>query len=465
MKFYEKTWFLWLSLIFFAPVGIILMWRQQRFSKVPRIILAVFFSFVFLIEVAAATTETQQPAAPPVTQAEQQPEEPQPPANEPQEATQEENVQAPEETPVQEDEPASVAAVAPVAAPSNSPTPASTGTMKVHFIDVGQADSILIQSGETSVLVDAGNNADGDLVVNYLKSQGVSKLAAVIGTHPHEDHIGGMDTVIKSFDVERVYMPRATANTKTFEDVLLAIEAKGLKIKEAKAGVTLDVPGITGTFLAPVGSNYEDLNNYSAVLKIVHGSTAFLLTGDAEDVSENQMLASGHDLKATVLKVGHHGSDSSTTAEFLKAVNPKYAVISVGKDNSYGHPTEVVLNRLASAGVQIYRTDVSGNIIATSDGFTVTFNTSPTQVVAKPSNNNAGASNNSQPAAAPSTPAPTTAPEPTQTATQLYVLNTSTKKFHLPSCSRLPTKNRSDRETTRDELINSGYSPCSYCKP
>jgi len=166
-------------------------------------------------------------------------------------------------------------------------------------------------------------------------------------------------------------MANGTATTKTFEDFMTAVNASGAKKIRAKAGVKLDVPGLSGLFLAPNSDTYEDLNNYSAVLKINYGKVSFLLTGDAEDVSEAEMLKSGQNLQATVLKVGHHGSNSSTTSAFLKAVSPKYAVISVGVDNDYGHPTQETLTKLANAGVQAYRTDQDGTIVATTDGDTV----------------------------------------------------------------------------------------------
>lgn len=261
------------------------------------------------------------------------------------------------------------------------------GNLEVHFIDVGQADSILIKTptGE-SMLIDAGNNADSDLVYSYLKAQNIEKLNVVIGTHPHEDHIGSLDTVINNFDVEKVYMPKVSHTTKTFEDVLLAIKNKGLKITTPIPGDTFNLGQAKCTILAPNSSTYEELNNYSVVLKLEYGNTSFLFTGDAEDISEKEILNKGYDVKADLLKVGHHGSSTSTTESFLKAVSPKYAVISVGKDNKYGHPDNVVLERLVNANIQVYRTDEVGTIIATSDGKNITLdkNASTIQINAPP---------------------------------------------------------------------------------
>lgn len=273
----------------------------------------------------------------------------------------------------------------------------TSGTLTIHFIDVSQADAILVQlpSGQ-NILIDGGNNDDGDLVVNYLKQQGIKRLDHVIGTHPHEDHIGGLDVAIRSFEVGKVYLPKVTHNTKTYEDLLLAIKGKGLKVNQAKAGVKLDVgSGIEAVMLAPNSSSYEDLNNYSAVLKLTYGSTSFLFTGDAEAESENEILRTGSSIKSDVLKVGHHGSSSSTTAAFLKAVSPKYAVISVGKGNDYGHPHPETLAKLAEAGVEVFRTDLQGTIIASSDGKTITFNkkASPVKERAPDNSHTTGTSN------------------------------------------------------------------------
>lgn len=250
-------------------------------------------------------------------------------------------------------------------------------TLKVHFLDVGQGDSILVQfPNGKNMLVDAGKSDSASTITNYLKNNGVIKIDYLIGTHPHEDHIGSLDAVIKDFEIGKVWMPKATTNTKTFRDVLTAVKNKGLGINTAKAGVSMLEDGnLSVNMLAPLGTTYEDLNNYSAVIKVKYGDIAFLLTGDAEELSEKEILASGAELKSQVLKVGHHGSNSSTSPEFLKSVNPKYAVISVGAGNDYHHPHQVTLNKLQKAGVTVLRTDERGTIVFTTDGKEIAQNT------------------------------------------------------------------------------------------
>ena len=243
--------------------------------------------------------------------------------------------------------------------------------LEVHFIDVGQGDAILIKTpvGE-SILIDAGGNDDEERVVSYLQKQGIVSLKAVVGTHPHEDHIGGLDKVIDHFTVEKVYMPKVIHNTKTFESVLDAIDRKGLKITRAIQGAKLELEGIQGTFLAPIADKYEELNNYSAVIRLQYQDTVFLFAGDAEALVEKEMLVSNPSdwLKADVLKIGHHGSKSSTTDSFLEAVAPNYAVILSGKDNKYGHPHRETMDKLENRGIQTLRTDMDGTIVLKSDG-------------------------------------------------------------------------------------------------
>ncbi|MFO7296195.1 MAG: ComEC/Rec2 family competence protein [Clostridia bacterium] len=240
--------------------------------------------------------------------------------------------------------------------------------LAVHFIDVGQADCILVTIKDAAMLIDAGNNEDSQLVVDYIKGRGITTLDYVIATHPHEDHIGGMDAVINGFEVKNIIMPRAESTTKTFEDVLEAISNKGLKITPAVPGTEYSLGEAKFTILAPNSEAYEDTNDYSVVIKLQYGATSFLFTGDAGFESENEMLEKGYDLRADLLKVAHHGSKYSTSMKFLEAVQPKIAVISVGEDNDYGHPAPETIQRLRQAGAKIYRTDESGTIIATSDG-------------------------------------------------------------------------------------------------
>lgn len=247
-----------------------------------------------------------------------------------------------------------------------------TGQLKVHFLDVGQADCILLQNGSSAMLIDAGNNADGKFIIDYIKKLKIKKLDYVIGTHPHEDHIGSLDKVISTFNIGKVLMPKVTASTHSFEDVIRTIKSKGLKITTPVAGSEFQFGDCKCSILAPNSTSYEDINNYSIVLKVSFGKTSFLFTGDAENISEDQILAGKYDLKADVLKVGHHGSNSSSSARFLKAVSPEYAIISVGKDNDFGHPSSKTLKRLASADVKVYRTDKDGTIVVSSDGSTIT---------------------------------------------------------------------------------------------
>jgi len=249
--------------------------------------------------------------------------------------------------------------------------------LEVHFLDVGQGDSILVRFPDgRNMLVDAGTNDSAAVVGGYLKKNGVKKLDYLVGTHPHEDHIGSLDAVINGFQIGELMMPKATTNTRTFRDVLAAVEKKGLRITTARAGVDVaEGADWQVKILAPNGDGYESLNNYSAVIKVRYKDVSFLLTGDAEELSEKEMLAAGADVGARVLKVGHHGSHSSTSPAFLKAVNPRYAVISVGAGNDYHHPHREVLNRLKKAGVEVLRTDQRGTVVFSTDGGEITVTT------------------------------------------------------------------------------------------
>ena len=258
------------------------------------------------------------------------------------------------------------------------------GNLQIHFIDVGQADSILIKQDNNYMLIDGGNNEDGDMLVKYLKEQGVEKLDYIIATHPHEDHIGGLDDVLNEFDTDLVLMPDKITTTKTFEDFLLAIKNRqDVKNKNGENVTLKKVPKLEEKYnlgnasfviYAPNSSSYDELNNYSIVIKLSFGNNAFLFTGDAEKLSEKEMLDKNYDLKADVLKIGHHGSSTSTSDEFLEAVSPKYAVLSVGEDNSYNLPKKTVMDKFKNNNIPVYRTDEQGTIILNFDGTNITFN-------------------------------------------------------------------------------------------
>ncbi|SFE90514.1 Metal-dependent hydrolase, beta-lactamase superfamily II [Bacillus sp. OV194] len=256
---------------------------------------------------------------------------------------------------------------------SSTPTTAATKTTAVHFINVGQGDSAYIHtSSQDDMIIDAGNK-DGSDVVAYLKKQKVKDIDVMIATHPDADHIGGLDEVLKAFKVKAVYAPKVSHTSIAYKEFLAAVKREGLKIKTATKGVKVPLKGASATFIAPVKTySKSDLNDWSAVLRLVHGKKSFLFTGDAEFKSETDMINSKQNLQANVLKVGHHGAKTSSSSAFLKKVKPQYAVISVGK-NHYGHPTKEVLNRLKPA--KILRTDQKGSIVFTTNGSTLSVKT------------------------------------------------------------------------------------------
>ncbi|ERI93891.1 metallo-beta-lactamase domain protein [Clostridiales bacterium oral taxon 876 str. F0540] len=241
------------------------------------------------------------------------------------------------------------------------------GKLVVHYIDVGQADSILVQVNNRNLLIDAGNNDDKDKIISYLQKQGVKRLDYVVATHPHEDHIGGMSAVVRKFPIGDFYAPKVTNTTKTFENMITSLNGK--KIKAAKAGVDLNLGENTKCeILAPNSDKYEDLNNYSAVIKITYGENKFLFMGDAEKLSENEILSKNFDISSDVIKIGHHGSSSSSGKAFLDKVSPKIAVISCGRNNDYGHPHKETLSELKTRKITTYRTDIDGTIVLIADG-------------------------------------------------------------------------------------------------
>ena len=247
--------------------------------------------------------------------------------------------------------------------------------LTAHYLDVGQGDSELIQlpNGKT-MLIDAGEAEAGDRIVADLKALGVTKLDYVVATHPHADHIGGMPKVLASFPVGAVYLSNATATTQTYKNFIAAVKKSGAPAYVVRAGAAIftDEGGAAAAVVAPNSDSYDDLNNYSVVIRLTYGSRAFLFTGDAEALSEGEITAN---VQADVLKVGHHGSSSSTSAAFLKKVAPKYAVIEVGAGNDYGHPTQQTLQRLAGVGAAVYRTDLNGTVTMVCDGTNISVST------------------------------------------------------------------------------------------
>lgn len=325
--------------------------------------------------------------------------------------------------------------------PGGKVKPAYAGkgdTLTVHFIDVGQADSILLLSGGQSMLIDGGNVADSSLLAAYLKEQGVTKIDYLVNTHAHEDHVGGLAGALNVCTVGTVYAPVKDYHSKAFRDFTKYVGTQNKSILIPKPGDNFSLGGATVEVLAPQKADYPDENNSSIVLKVTHGKNSFLFTGDAERLSEQEMLDAGLDLSATLLKVGHHGSSSSTSYPFLREVMPRYAVISVGTDNSYGHPNEDVLSRLRDADVTLYRTDLQGHIVVTSDQKELRFQTQKTS---------------NQP----------TNPTEKTVVPAYYLGNRSSKKLHLPSCTSLPAASNQVRFDTADEAFAQGYSACSVC--
>ena len=240
----------------------------------------------------------------------------------------------------------------------------SSGQMQVHFMDVGQGDAALIACDGHYMLIDAGNNDKGTTVQSYLMSQGVEKLDYVIGTHPDADHIGGLDVVIYKFDCDTIIMPDVANDTRTYDDVVQAMKSKGYQTTYPVVGETYTLGGAIFTIVAPNADYGNDMNDWSVGVLVQNGNNRFLFTGDAEEVVESKLKVK----ETTVLKVGHHGSSTSTSQTLLNKIKPKYAIISVGKNNDYGHPTKQTLKRLQDAGCEIHRTDEKGTILITTDG-------------------------------------------------------------------------------------------------
>ena len=248
------------------------------------------------------------------------------------------------------------------------------GNFIVRYIDVGQGDSMLIQCNNKNLLIDAGPRDSQEKLISYLKSLKIKKLDYIIATHPHEDHIGGMGQVIKTFGVGNFYAPKVQHNTKTFEYMVNQLKNKNLKMNVIKKGMGDNInlgPNTKVEVFSPINSKYDNLNNYSPIMKISYGKTSFLFTGDAEKEVEKEVLESGANIKANVLKFGHHGSSTSTTKEFFSKVNPSIGIISCGVNNKYGHPHKEILKLIKEKHLTVYRTDKDGNIVLESNGLEI----------------------------------------------------------------------------------------------
>lgn len=255
---------------------------------------------------------------------------------------------------------------------------ANDSILEIHFIDVGQADATLIMCDGEAMLIDAADNDSGSQVQLYLNKQNVKSLKYVIGTHPDADHIGGLDVILYKFDCETLIMPDVSADTATYRDVIETMQVREVVNTLPIVGDTYLLGDATFTIVGPVDT-YDDRNNNSICILIEHGDNEFLFTGDASEEAEKDILELGLNVDADVYKVAHHGSSSSSTKYFLEEVTPKYAVISCGEDNSYGHPHAEVLNNLRMMGVRVFRTDEQGSVVVTSDGETLTWNCAPTE--------------------------------------------------------------------------------------
>lgn len=250
--------------------------------------------------------------------------------------------------------------------------------MQVHVIDVGNADALLIRNQGENLLIDAGEKGDGETVINYLREHGVDKLHIVIATHADADHIGGMRDVVDAFEIDTFLMATMpegyTPTTKVYTSLLEGLAEKGLRLTPAEPGESYSLGDAALEILGPA-AEFEDNNNQSVVCRVTFGARRFLFMGDAQMQAENALLAAGTDLKADVIKIGHHGSDTSTQDSLLDAVDPQIALISCGAGNPYGHPDSSVLARLNKRDIACYRSDLCGNIVVSTDGTAITVET------------------------------------------------------------------------------------------
>lgn len=333
-------------------------------------------------------------------------------------------------------------------------------SLAVHYIDVGQGDSILLESDDDYVLIDAGEKEYGPTICAYLEKLGVTQLDYVIATHPHSDHCGGLADVITTFECENFITTETDQQTKTWVDVLLAVDETNCNYIDAVKGNTYSFGESYFEILGPVGSDYDNYNDYSVIIKAQCGNNSFLFTGDMETKTEKELLAEGSDLKADVLKVGHHGSTTSSSETFLDAVSPTYAVITCGKGNEYGHPHIETLDKLSERGITVYRTDELSTIVAFSDKNNITFTYTNTQKVVEqatqPQNIETTANDNE---------GSNSQDSDSYESHDSYVGNKNSKKLHYPSCAGVENMNDKNKVyfDSADDALNNGYTWCQSC--
>lgn len=312
--------------------------------------------------------------------------------------------------------------------------------LMIHYIDVGQGDSTLIMFPNNEVaLIDAGTRAGKEDLVQYLKDFKIKKIDYLIGTHPHEDHIGGLPEVIRNFEIGKIYLPNKINNTQIFEELLKEIKNKNLKISEGKTGVKIIDSGDLKFYTISPSKEYKDINNNSIVTKIIYKDFSTLIAGDAEKEAESDMIKEGHNLKANVLRVGHHGSNTSSTEEFLDKVDPSYAVISLAKDNTYGHPDKEIIDSLEKRSIISLRTDELGTIVLQTDGKKITWLDNITEKIVIDDT------------------------KELENKEENYIGNMNSKTFHAEGCNSLPKKENQIIFTSKEEAINEGYKPHSVC--
>ncbi|MEF2654073.1 MAG: MBL fold metallo-hydrolase [Blautia sp.] len=337
------------------------------------------------------------------------------------------------------------------------PVQAESGTqdMAVHFLDVEQGLSILVQSGGENLLYDGGDTSHSDEVAEYLHNQNVENIDYMISSHYDADHLGGLLKCLQNFSVENILGADYYQGTDLYMDFVNAATANAISIQYPKPGDTFSFGTGSFTVLAPSGIDPNDSNENSVVIRLTNGNNSFLFTGDAEETSEQDMISTGRNLDCDVLSLGHHGSSSSTTWDFLEASTPSWAVISCGAENKYGHPSADTMGRLSSMNIPVFRTDKQGTVVALSDGENVSWNQAPC--------NDYSSGDSSSEISVPSSEDSSGSPgqPPSSSGSMVWIPATGEKYHSIPDCGRMNPAKAS--QITESEAISRGYGPCSKC--